>query len=564
MSLNEDKSVNDASKSVVINIDGIEPGLLKPASQIPKREDRVIPPAPPPAVRRTSAPRAPVRRDFYKEGLFEDELEAMRPADTREDADGGEEPVAVYENVNGAFERVEVYKWRARYRFYEKFESDAEKLIRKSCPECAFVPFYSALPQYTLMNMSQFRYYLWWRHNARHGVFLPSDTGYILLYIFEIINLPEVIPPKTGMAMLCSAFCAYHDKFAYLGKQMAEWICDYSLIHNVKIPIDRLRGSEYDMIKLLSLPDVLLQTDQLGAGIRAICIAAGTSYRAGQYYRDGNKEAFDLHIPASAVIGMQAVVEKMKSGFIRRTEIRDTYFGAVISSAKKRKVVIYRTDMPALEQVRGAAALVLKYAENRTRALCSIPSRYSVSKLPPEAKAAMDVYFAPFAEKKRTGDDCYDESLYEAPSKGINIENAKKIERDSWENAALFEDVYEEEPDGTSDSPPPEAESAHAPRFGGCVSVDGDGEEDVFKAFVDSLEEGYLSLLSALLTSKEEFRRECAERRLLPDAALERIDSAAAETVGDAVTEDGGISGFYRDDISRAVGAALKKEHGGK
>lgn len=558
MSVNEEKSeiTNDPSKPVVINIDGVEPGLIKPASQIPRREDRVIPPAPPPAVRRTSAPRAPVRRDFYKEGYFEDELEALRPVDTRESGGDDEKPLAVYENVNSAFERVEVYKWRSRYRFYDKFAADAEKLIRKSCPECAFVPFYSPVPQYTLMNMSQLRYYLWWRHNARRGVYLPSDTGYILLYVYEIINLPEVIPPKIGISMMCGVFAAYREAFAYLGRQLAEWICDYSLVHNTKIPVERLRGTESDMIKLMQLGDVLFQTEQTKTDIRALCAVAGADYKNSQYYRDEYKEAFDRHIPASSLIGMAAFIESLKGGFIKRTEIRDTYFGAVISSEKKRKVVVYRTDVPAVDQIKAAAALILKYAENRTRALCSISSRYSVSRLPAEAKTAMDAYFAPFAERKKSGDDCYDESLYEAPSKGINIENAKKIERDSWENAALFEDIYDEEPSVENDEPEAPAAPFSVAAADATGFFDGnDSAEDVFAAFVESLSEGERSLLSALLVSNEEFRRVSAAMKLLPDAAAEKINSAAAETIGDAVVEDGLISEFYREDIRSALEA---------
>lgn len=559
MPINEEKSetMNDPSKPVVINIDGVEPGLIKPASQIPRREDRVIPPAPPPAVRRTSAPRAPVRRDFYKDRFFEDELEALRPVDTRESGEEDEKPLAVYENVNSAFERVEVYKWRSRYRFYDKFADDAEKLIRKSCPECAFVPFYSPVPQYTLMNMSQLRYYLWWRHNARRGIYLPSDTGYILLYVYEIINLPEVIPPKIGISMMCGVFAAYREAFAYLGRQLAEWICDYSLVHNVKIPVEKLRGTESDMIKLMQLGDVLYQTEQTKSDIRALCAVAGASYKSSQYYRDEYKETFDRHIPASSLIGMAAFIESLKGGFIKRTEIRDTYFGAVISSEKKRKVVVYRTDIPAVDQIKAAAALILKYAENRTRALCSISSRYSVSRLPAEAKTAMDAYFAPFAERKKSGDDCYDESLYEAPSKGINIENAKKIERDSWENAALFEDIYDEEPSAENNESTASDDasfSVAAADATGFFNGNGGGE-DGFAAFVKSLCMGERSLLSALLVSKEEFRRVSADMKLLPDAAAEKINSAAAETIGDAVVEDGVISEFYRDDIRSALEA---------
>ena len=83
-----------------------------------------------------------------------------------------------------------------------------------------------------------------------------------------------------------------------------------------------------------------------------------------------------------------------------------------------------------------------------------------------------------------------------------------------------------------------------------------DSAEDVFAAFVESLSEGERSLLSALLVSNEEFRRVSAAMKLLPDAAAEKINSAAAETIGDAVVEDGLISGFYREDIRSALEAA--------
>ncbi|MBQ1233289.1 MAG: TerB N-terminal domain-containing protein, partial [Clostridia bacterium] len=101
-------------------------------------------------------------------------------------------PEKVYEMQSGLVHRVSIYPWKSGYTYYEKFCRDGEYLRRIKGKEAPHVGFFSYMPQYGQMTKAQLAYYLWWRENIiEHGIYLPADYSYILLNIYELINLPD-------------------------------------------------------------------------------------------------------------------------------------------------------------------------------------------------------------------------------------------------------------------------------------------------------------------------------------------------------------------------------------
>ena len=94
-----------------------------------------------------------------------------------------EEPYLVYEPSGSAIRRVSVSAWQTRYRFYEKFASDARRFWDRTAPPCDPVPFFSYIPQYNQLKYAQLKWYLYWRSLARTGEYLPTDYSYLLLYL---------------------------------------------------------------------------------------------------------------------------------------------------------------------------------------------------------------------------------------------------------------------------------------------------------------------------------------------------------------------------------------------
>ena len=133
--------------------------------------------------------------------------------------------------------RVAIYRWKNGYNYYEQFCEDAKRLAAAVAPPCEHVPFFSYVPQYVQLSRAQLCWYLHWRGRVFAGEYPKTDYSYILLLIFEIINLAENADTKKGQKILCELWLNYRDEFPRLDRYLCEWICDYSLIHHLPPPL---------------------------------------------------------------------------------------------------------------------------------------------------------------------------------------------------------------------------------------------------------------------------------------------------------------------------------------
>lgn len=91
-------------------------------------------------------------------------------------------------------------------------------------------------PQYDQLSQSQLDFYLYFRQLVRSGEYPTVDSSYIFLLLYEIINLPELIPAEKGAEMIARLWKAYRDTYPYLDKYIGEWLCDYCLIRHTAPP----------------------------------------------------------------------------------------------------------------------------------------------------------------------------------------------------------------------------------------------------------------------------------------------------------------------------------------
>ena len=163
--------------------------------------------------------------------------ERFVPPHTARDLLPKEEPERRYTPVGSLVREVRVYPWRSRYDYYEQFASHAARLADKEGTPCPEVDFFSYMPQYVQMNRAQLAYYLWWRTSFRRGTCLPAAYSYLLLYLYELINLDEKHQnPKTGQENMLRLWLSYREKYPRLDALLREWLCDYSLLHELPPP----------------------------------------------------------------------------------------------------------------------------------------------------------------------------------------------------------------------------------------------------------------------------------------------------------------------------------------
>lgn len=351
---------------------------------------------------------------------------------------------------------VRVLPWPTVFEFYTKFRKDALRYFGLTHEPCEYVYFFSYMPQYEQMTVSQMSYYLYWRTEARKENFLKTDINYLFLYVYEIINLPEKIPASQGAVQLSRLWKTYRTEFHYLDKYFGEWLCDYCLIYGVSPDWEALKDFAGEIAGKVSLPEFYMKDGLLSWGL--ISSVSSYDYTKSKYYEQYARE-YDLHIPAAVESAVNRVMMKNPEAFgiTAVKTIRDSYSGALASHTAKYKIEISRLALRR-SAVRGEYDLkqifggLIKLAENRIRLYFGIKSRFSPTGIDSRMKEEIIDYFnAVYPEqnrkksKKAEEEDAY-MTLYEPKQTGkADIARALAIEEQAWETAELLSTEEDEE-----------------------------------------------------------------------------------------------------------------------
>ncbi len=417
------------------------------------------------------------------------------------------------------------------YSFYGQFRKSAVYYFDKRGEPVDYVPFFSYIPQYSQLSEAQLAYYLYFRDSLRIGETPRTDYSYFWLYIYEILNLPDLIPPSEGVLYLCRAWSAYRTVLPKIDKYMTVWLADYCLVHRLPCPLEELRSflgaiMENGGFREFYLGGVSSLTED---GVSAL-IGMTSDYRCekSRFAVGEHADLFRRH-----VFGVMTEVFRLlfsKGDVTVATDSlstirRDAFVGAISSHRIKCSLEIEYASFSTSAGLRAVVTAALKYAENRLRAFLSVKSRLSVPPLVPEYRKVIDAYFDRLtnqarAERAASERPSY-EVLYEAESKGLSFDGAAEIEALSWENARLLasdEDLLET--DFTVSSPKPTEKTVE--------------QED------DSYGLGHADavfLHAILLGDTEELSLAVSTAGVSKDGFAERINEAFSEYFGDVVLE---------------------------
>lgn len=349
---------------------------------------------------------------------------------------------------------ITVRSWVNDFVFYGRFARDAQRSHRQSgdiANLMRFVPFTSYLPQYSQMSRNQLLYYLAFRDRVRAGeypVFPGAGTAYIMLYAYEIINLPNEVKPADGMRLLCGLWRNYRSMDPRIDTFFGEWVPDYAMIHNVPLDpviypclpaiVKKAQFKEFYLDTLLGSDNALpLLTDIFIEGF------SDYDYTTSRYYRM-HPHAYDqtMHEVLQRVLTEAYRTGREPFSLSREYRInRDAYAGAIAQTGVKMRLAITFTSFLRSEKPRIWVTGVLKYTENRLRKRLSLRSKLRVDGLSPADQSVIDAYFGadPVREKKTTAAEAEEETYlryYESDSHGFDFSAAGAIESASWDNTA--------------------------------------------------------------------------------------------------------------------------------
>ncbi len=359
---------------------------------------------------------------------------------------------------------VTIRRKNDKYDFYDSFRKSAILYFDVTADKCDFAQFYSYMPQYSQLKDSQKSYYFYWRSEMRRGKYIKTDYSYLYLAVYEIINLPDLIPPEKGIRMLTDLWRAYRHDLPRIDFYFAIWVQDYCLIHKLPCPTDEISDFVFDILSTTSLKEFYL-TDIAGAGekglITMLTYLSGYDYRKGKY-RDGNPDApedrrkrqaelYKAHMNGSLLEVFRNNVEGSFSGMVEaktKEIVRDAFPNSLAThSVKSQMRIEYHslTDDPELSERITAA---VRYAENRMRALIGVKSRLAVKGLPADYKRTLDGYFDALDARERAlrakeNEPAY-EKFYSAPIERMSVQSADEIESISWMTTARLVESSDE------------------------------------------------------------------------------------------------------------------------
>lgn len=465
-------------------------------------------------------------------------------------------PDVEYSPENSLIHTVRLYSWSTAYPYYEQFRKAAIFYYNKTVQKASHEPYFSYMPQYSQLNDKQLCFYLWFRSEVRAGRYPSVDYSYILLLIYETINLSDKVPAERSVELLSALWLNYRNEYPRLDVQLSEWIFDMCMIERVSPPRAILGEVGNALPPTAGLrefyADAVGDSDAFSSLLIRHC--SNYNYKKSKFATGENLPIYKKHMR-----GVLSYIVSKSNDPSHPFELaglklqdsrsqRDSYTGALCTPRVKKRIEIEFCSFSHSHELRFIVTDILKYAENRIRAYIGVKSRLSVNALPAEIKNLADEYFSSELPVQTLHPSIKDEipeyeKLYEPVSQGMSFESASEIEALSWETTGKLVEAFSEEDDITENTiaEEPQIEIAQ-------------GTEDDFFTSLGDVEIEFIK--AALRENYAEQGRIAASAGSLADVIADKINTLSADTRGDILLEDVGAGyAVLEDYIDETKGA---------
>ena len=356
----------------------------------------------------------------------------------------------VYELDGGVMITCKIEDWSKGFTLFNDFLRDAKKYYRKTCVNANYVYFFSYRPMYRELSHEQLCWYLFWRSRIRDGTYPKTGLSYIFLYLYEQINLSDIIGCEKVYENIIKIWKNYRNEFPRIDKFIAEWLTDFSFINKVKINLNDIEDILPHIVNIVTIPEVYISEDFFKNKSNTAMIINNMSvydYKKSKFYNEKNKELFDYHAEkiANAVLSSAEfgeIIKKETEDGVRIKNTRESFMGAVCVYEHKKRITVEYKNLYKNFYVRQCITDTLRYAENALRDYLNIKSKLTVTAFPGQLKKIIDDYKDKYlasvktpkisvAAKKKKQDE--DEEIPETVEFNPNIETAAEIEKSSWD-----------------------------------------------------------------------------------------------------------------------------------
>ncbi len=466
-----------------------------------------------------------------------------------------------YEPQNPLIKSVTVYSEREGEKLFvhdNLFIRERRALLDRTATFKEYVPFYSYAPRYSQLNKAQLNYYLWWRQNARNGIFEKTDESYILLFAYELAATEDDENKEQALDMLCSLLTAFDATQLNIVYKIIirDIIADFCLIHSLPSPIGKLKKLERQVLFGSFLPEFFTDLSQARENCTPIIATMSLyDYRRSKCYNETTAETF-----VQGVKGALNAVMNNEDAFSSITSFTRGVYGSVALERHpfNRMVNIVNKNIKleieyySLDNIKSAVTDIIRYTENKIRDHLGIRSRINVLTVNPLARQAIDAFFEEnmpaqkYVDRRRkdarqaeSETNEYDK-LYDAPKSVVSAERALEIERESWNTTKKLTEAFADDTEDDVSSIKPisdDAPLATPIQENSNTYQDADGLYAQLYSALGNLAAFIKLCKGASLTEQRKF---ASDHGTVPDELADKINETAVELFGDIILENNG------------------------
>lgn len=443
------------------------------------------------------------------------------------------EPYDEYSHENPFIKNVKIYK-RNDFNYYAAFLDDGLKYLTLEGEDCEETPFFSYVPQYSQLDEKQRSWYFYMRTLIRQGKAPSTAYSYILLYVFELINVEP--DKRQALDQLSFIWINYRGKYPKLDPLLSEWITDFCLINRMEpdpfrlgntISYARERGS---LKELFICPGSNRSVNEIAQVLLDLC--SNYDWKNSKFATSENLPLYEKHIIGALrrVLAFFGGGRELFSG--EAVLERDAFAGALCTPNNKYRIKASYYSIARSHEMRFLITDAIKYAENRIRAYIGVKSRLTVYSLPTQVRGCIDEYMEMNLKGPRAPKPNEYDKLYDVPKREFSIENAKKIEENSWETTQILIEAFDvdEEPEELSESSRIEKQEVSGEEYMRSLT----DEEALSEALCD-----YMDFIRTAIDKDKKKQAEVASSRgRMIDSLADEINEIAAEVLGDIILEN--------------------------
>ncbi len=424
------------------------------------------------------------------------------------------------------------------------FAEQARELVDYREDAAEFMGFDYGIPEhnYDMMLLPQLKWYFYWRGQVREGNYLPTDQGYLFVYLRELINNIGIENPMAGYTQIRNIWLHYHKEHQSINLFARLWARDYIVVNQLPLHPLHIYAEPAMLSSVLRHEPDFAVAAHLARPLAEWPIALverliDHRITNSQFYQSGHAGVVDEYIPKT--IGHVDGFLKKRNGqgifdqfqpptpeIIKHAPFYDGLYEGSIMPITIAIIYPYTRHQP----LRDFLTPLVKHTENHLRELKNYRGRLRVTGLEAEIKAVVDRFMVNSRQ-----------AINPPPAKPkveIDLSRIKQLRQES-EHVFDMLQIEDEgdliEPAKAKAEPQPVAE-APTP-----VSLAADAfEDEVWAKLAAQLTTPQIDVLVAIVIYEDPtaaIRQIAAEQHTMPTVLLDSINELAQDFIGDILIE---------------------------